>query len=341
LNGFWEDGTGRDNAETVWSAMKMFAELDDKGMEGNELDEFNSHRVLEKYDETLSVVKMREALRDIDQDANGKMSAIEYLIWRYKKGVEECVKSPQGDNQEEVDECQRMLAEVLAALHDVQEKLEAQKVALAAQEAAVAENNAKLREQEEAVAAADAIFQELKAAEDKVRAAEEELQAAVDALKAEEDAYNGKIAELETKSQDTSVGVVTRNKAANELQQLKAEDPLPLRRAKITAEAKVRPVTKAREAAEAKRIPAEEKKIELEAIAAQLAELQAQLEASYTDLQDKMAEAQAALDEAKAKGGVAHGNFWWMEREMYEADESLPRAKQKYDHSKPFEYNQG
>jgi chromosome segregation ATPase len=424
LNGFWEEGM-REEAELVWGVVKKFSELDvNKGTEGNELNEFDSHRLLEAYDATLTAIKMREALREIDVDSNKHMSVIEYLCWRYQKGVDATVTAQQGDNQEEIDACEAKLNEVKAALEDVMAKLEAQKVALAAQEAAlqaqneaiaaqdqaiaeneaalqaqreavaandaaVKANDAKVQEQTAAVAAADAIFQELKAAEDEVRAAEEELQAAVDALKAEEDAYNGKIAELETKSQDTSVGVVTRNKAANELQQLKAEDPLPLRRAKITAEAKVRPVTKAREAAEAKRIPAEEKKQELEAIQAQLEETQrqleeaqreleakeaalaetqrqleekkaeleeakarleeakrqleaivAELESAFDDLSAKMQAAQEELAAAKAKPGVAFGKLWWMERQLYEADESLPRARQQYDHSKPFEFSE-
>jgi hypothetical protein len=49
-------------AESFWDNVEEFAKLDPKGKDGNELDEFNSHRVLETYDETLSVVKMREAL---------------------------------------------------------------------------------------------------------------------------------------------------------------------------------------------------------------------------------------------------------------------------------------
>lgn len=297
LNGFWPTH-GRENAEVVWDTVKLFAELDPKGVEGNELNEFDSHRVLEKFDNTLSVVKMREVLRSIDQDANGHMSMLEYLTYRFNETVEAVVNSPQGDNQEEVARCQAELEKVATALKSV------------------------MAEQEIAAAA----LAEAQKTEAEVKAAEAELEAAVAELKAQEDAYNAKIAELEAKSTDTSVGVVTRNKAANELAQLKGEDPLPLRKAKITQEAALRRVQKARVAAEAATAAADAaKKV---------------LDQKLDELSEAMAAAEAELQAAKQKGGVSHGNFWWMERELYEADESLPRAKQKYDHSKPLVYTE-
>ena len=56
-------------------------------------------------------------------------------------------------------------------------------------------------------------------------------------MKKQEDAYATKTATLTKKSEEG--GVVSRNKAKNELAQHLAEDPLPLRQAKITAEAAV------------------------------------------------------------------------------------------------------
>jgi len=53
---------------------------------------------------------------------------------------------------------------------------------------------------------------------------------------------------------------VNKNKAANELQQLKGEDPLPLRKAKINQEATVRKCEKATKAVEAQTKIVEEKK---------------------------------------------------------------------------------
>jgi hypothetical protein len=60
---------------------------------------------------------------------------------------------------------------------------------------------------------------------------EEELKAAVAALKAEEEAYAAKIKAFE-EIIATQTGM-KQAKAKNELAQLKSEDPLPLRRAKV------------------------------------------------------------------------------------------------------------
>jgi len=79
------------------------------------------------------------------------------------------------------------------------------------------------------------------------------LEAALAEVKKQEDAYNAKTEDLKKKSEEG--GVVSRNKAKNELAQHLAEDPLPLRQAKITAEAAVRKAEKAtKAAAEAKEL---------------------------------------------------------------------------------------
>ena len=44
LNGFWEEGLDKD-PESVWKCAQKFVELDLKKKEGNELDEFLSHKV--------------------------------------------------------------------------------------------------------------------------------------------------------------------------------------------------------------------------------------------------------------------------------------------------------
>jgi hypothetical protein len=110
-----------------------------------------------------------------------------------------------------------------------------------------------------------------------VKAAEAELQAAVDALKAEEEAYQGKIRALEDVIAKESG--MKQAKAKNELAQLKGEDPLPLRRAKITQEAALRKVQKQRKLAEeaeaeaaAKKKALEEAERALEATARELAQ---------------------------------------------------------------------
>ena len=60
------------------------------------------------------------------------------------------------------------------------------------------------------------------------------MAAAVAALEAEEAAYKKKCDDLQAKIDDDATSGMQKAKAKNELAQLKGEDPLPLRRAKIT-----------------------------------------------------------------------------------------------------------
>ena len=182
------------------------------------------------------------------------------LVAKYKKNWHTLVNASQGDNQEEVQRAQQMLAEVQQAYRDCQARDEEAAVALAAAEKA-----------------------------------QKELEAALAELEAQERAYNEKTETLKKKSEEG--GVVSRNKAKNELAQHLGEDPLPLRRAKLTVEAAVRKADKARAASEQAK----------EAAAAALA-----------DAEKKLAEAQAYLEEVKSRGGSAEGSLWWIERELHE-----------------------
>jgi len=245
LNGFWGKGINPQEANKVWDWVKKFIELDTmsterKGAQGNELDQFWSAKFLEDSDKAMTAIARKEALKSIDQDNNGKMSVIEYLVWKYNKGVKETADAPQGTSPE-----------LVAA----QQALERLSVTL------------------------------------------RELQAAVDELKKQEDEYNKKISDLTAKSNDQSTTLVNRNKAANELAQTKAEDPLPLRKAKITQEAAVRKVEK------------------------------------------EIKECSNLIESLKGKGGVAPGALWWMQHELFDADDRLPKAKQRFDHGKPFLYD--
>jgi hypothetical protein len=73
LNGFWKEGA-EPESENVWNYAQKFIELDSRKKEGNELDEFWSHKFLESLGETLTVIQLREKLRKIDQDVNGTLS---------------------------------------------------------------------------------------------------------------------------------------------------------------------------------------------------------------------------------------------------------------------------
>jgi len=178
----------------------------------------------------------------------------------------------------------------------------------------------------------DAAIAELRKAEQELKQAESELESAIRDLKKQEQEYKDKCETLEAKSKDQNSPVVQKSKAANELAQLKGEDPLPLRKAKITQEAALRKVQKQKKATEDARVVQEGKGKELEKAIREL-------EQSYVTLEQKMAEAQEELDKVKSKPGGGKGAIWWLQRELFEVDKRLPNAKQKFDHSKPYYFS--
>lgn len=272
LNGFWLEG-GQEQAETIWNFTGGFIKFDEKKEKGNELDEFWSHKFLESIGETLTVLELREKLKKIDLDANGKMALLEFLAFYFGKTVRQVVEAPQGQNAAEIQKAS--------------EKLEAVQVALVDQQAALVTQ---------------------KTAEDTVKKAEAELKVAVDDLRNQEDTYRNQINTLEGKINDTNASTVSKNKAAAELAQLKNEDPLPLRKAKITQEAALRKVEKERKAAENARVSLEQK----------VAESEKQAE-----------EAEVLLEHLKSQPANPFGAIWWLERELAEAQKFLPSRKKK------------
>eukprot|EP01105_Mastigella_eilhardi_P002801 TRINITY_DN135_c1_g1_i1.p1 TRINITY_DN135_c1_g1~~TRINITY_DN135_c1_g1_i1.p1 ORF type:complete len:430 (+),score=164.28 TRINITY_DN135_c1_g1_i1:87-1292(+) len=381
LNGFWEEVQG--NAEHVWNFWQKFAELDqEKKASGCYLDEFWSHKFLETLGETLTVIALREKLRMIDVDNNKKMSITEYLMFRYSKSVDQVLNAPQGENKEELEKAQAMVDAAQNAVADMLQRLEEQKAAVqqaqsSAAEAKAQEAAAKAAEADAKARAADAQTKEAEskrtaeestvaaAAAEKAaaasRAAADESQAALAELQAQETAYEKKKADLLQASQ--TGGVVQRNKAANELEQLKSEDPLPLRRAKINQTAAVKKAeraaaasaeaatkaahaaddaAKAAEQAEAARKDAEEAATKAENAAHKAEEArkvaeskQAEAEEAERQVASAVAEAEQKLEDAvqflaavKAKGGIAHGAIWWMEREIAEKRKYLPKRLQ-------------
>jgi len=231
---------------------------------------------LEMNNETMTVVAMRDHLRGVGIEKIRMIPIVHFLIARYKVDWHELVNAPQG-NQEEIERAERMLAAAQAAVAEAQRT---------AAESAKREAEAK--------------------------AAQAELEAAQAELKAQEDAYNNKTQQLKHKS-ETLESIVARNKAKNELAQHLGEDPLPLRRAKITNEAAVKKAERASRAAEEARMAAE---------------------AALEDAGRKLVEAQDYLDEVKAKPGSAGGALWWIDRELHEAKAFLPTAKGGYKKEK-------
>ena len=270
LNGFWD--VLEKDAEQVWTWVQKMGELEqDKHADGCDLDEFWSHKFLETLGETMTVIEMRERFRKIDADFNKRMSMLEYIMYRYNIEPHAMVTAPQGGDQEQINKAQAMVDSAQSAVDAMNTALDAAKKAVAA-----------------------------------AVAAENENKAALDELHAQEKAFEDKKAALEKTKNDMSIGVVKRNKAANELDQMMAEDPLPLRKAKINQAATVKKSERATKAAEAAKEKAEE---------------------AVKNAEAKLQEALEFLQRAKASGGVAKGAIWWMEREITEKKKYLPARR--------------
>merc|ERR1712137_1166215 len=372
LNAFWD--TKESEAEKLWDYVQKLNELDlEHHEEGCALDEMKAHVFLEKFDETLTVREMRAKLRSTgaigETERPKKVPLTHYLLYKYNVNWHSLVdETKQGDNSEEMEKAERLLAEVTAAFKESEERASEARNALnaavsaenaakqreaeavesenqavqqendakASEAAAVERENEAVQQENEAVqreASAKASEEEAKrreasakeshaqsqekeaaakkdadvaaAAHAEAQSAQKELEEALAALHAEEKAYNDKKAELERKS--TEGGVVSMNKAKNELAQHLAEDPLPLRRAKITAEAAVKRAEKAskvsadaRQSAEASAAVASKAREEAEASAAQAAQARSTAEADAAAASKAREDAAAARESASS-----------------------------------------
>jgi len=272
LNAFWES-YGRDEAERIWGYVKKLNKIDlQKHEEGNAVDEVQAHKFLEEHGETLTVMAMREKLRQTGaiapSDRPKLVPLIHYLLFRYNVDWHALVACA-GDKSEEMKKAQKLLDEVLAAFKEL-----------------------------------DIRAKEARAQEAPFKAAQEEVDAALADVKAQDDARNAKTEQLKRQSEEG--GVVQQNKAKALLASHLAEDPLPLRKAKITLEAALKKAERARAPFESARRQAEE--------AADAAQARVQ-------------EAEAYLEEIKKKPGSPFGAIWWMERELHEQKAYLPERK--------------
>jgi len=140
-------------------------------------------------------------------------------------------------------------------------------------------------------------FEKCREAEAPFKAAQEEVESALRDVQSQEHSYQSKISDAKKRSEEG--GAVSRGKASAELSQLQAEDPLPLRKAKITLEAAQKKAEKAR---------------------APFLEAREKAENSFTA-------AQAYLDEISKKGGSPLGSIFWLNRQLHEQKKYQPTAK--------------
>jgi len=299
LNAFWNAGV-KHESEKIWEIAAQFNKLS-KG--GHDLDEFFSHKFLEESGETMTVLELRAKLSQIDIDKNKRMCISEYLLFKFSRQPHDLVNAPQGDPKE-LEAAHVLVEKASRALDEVLQQLEHQKEVAAKLSRAEKEAEQAVREAEEAV---------------------KEQKAAATELEAQESAYKQKLADLEKRSGEG--GVVSRNKAKAELEQVKAEDPLPLRKAKLNQEAAVRKSEKSKKIAEEKADAAKATRQDAE-------ETARKLEDTCREAEAKRDEALRFLERVKASGAGA-GQVWWMQREMFEKQHSLPKAKQTMQYPKP------
>lgn len=333
LNAFWNEGV-KSKSEEVWGYFQKFNKLskDSRSADNSsDLDEFFSHKFLEDVGETMTVMQLRKKLSEIDLDKNKRMCISEYLLFKFDKRVRDLVNAPQGD-EAQVRKAQELVEKATAALDEVLRQLEAQKeiTARAAADEKAAQKN------EEAAKAAEA-----QAHVDKEAAAQavEEQKKALAEVQAQEQAYKERIATLEKKSEEG--GVVSRNRAKAELEQAKAEDPLPLRKAKLNQDAAVRKSEKAHKKAEESALAASKRREEAQESSKRAEKSRLEAEEAERQLEKAVADAEAKRDEALEylqrvkNSGAGAGQAWWLERELYEKQQYMPKSKQTMKYPSP------
>jgi len=298
LNAQWPS-IGGQNSEDLWKYVHKAGELDlQKKATGNELDELNMHRFLESFKNERTVKELRDELRKVGVDNFKYIALSMFLIWHYRFDWHKLVNASQGDNAAAIAKASEMLESSQRACDEA--------IRLA-NEAAASEKAAKARAAEAEQAEAD------------LKKADEELAAALAELKAQEDAFNNKTADLKKKSEEGST--VQKSKAANELAQHLASDPLPLRKAKTTTEAAKRKAEKAR-------APFAEATAKAQAAAAEAEAAREAAEASVEEAKRQVAEAEAYLEEQKRTVAAAgQGTLWWLDRELQEQKKYMPQSK--------------
>jgi len=156
------------------------------------------------------------------------------------------------------------------------------------------------------------------------------VDAALAEVKAQEEARAAKTEELTRKSSEG--GVVQQNKAKAELAQHLNEDPLPLRKAKITLEAALPKAEKARAPFEAATKEAEAARAKATSAAEAAERTRAAASESANQAAEAVEEARKSLEAAEAwleqaKNRLPYGQMWWLDRELAEKRKYLPKKQ--------------
>ena len=322
-------GLDNESCEQVWQLHKKCAELDRRGEDGTELDEFNAHRLLEYSNQAKTVKELRHFLAQFYSlhDSNHSVSLVELLIFIFRVDV---VKISNLGTEENTIALQEAVAglKVLKATLDYA-ITEANKAKQRAEDSKKAEEVAANEEARFLKAASDAEL-----AKEALISAELEGKVHLDRLHDEEKRHDKQKKDLSAIILNSDFGIVKRNKAKAELSILESGDKTPLRKAKIDQEASLVKLKKARTNAElaasnaqAMATTAERSKIIAHKAVKEALESSKLSEQSIPILLQALINAYTILEKLEQECDKQNGTVFYMNREIEEAEKFLPKHK--------------
>ena len=291
----------------------------------------NSAKIAEAQDKLQAVQDAFDASTKADAEATAALAEARKQEADAKSAEEAAIAAEADAKAREADAIEKEAA----AVSRENDAVAAENSAKATEADAIEKETAAKAREADAIAAEDAAKAKEAAAleaEAPFKAAQAEVAAALAEVKAQEDAYNNKTEDL--KKQCEEGGVVTRNRAKVSLDAHLAEDPLPLRKAKITLEAANKRADKARapfqaasEAATEARGKAEAARAEAEAARKVAEAARAEATAAREAAEAARAEATAAREAAVAAREAAEAARKAAEAARAEATAARERAE--------------
>lgn len=282
LDCFWEDGASK-NAEDIYDLANLISRFDDKrGACGCELEMLEALKFLEKTRHSTTRQQLRNHMGKLRSDAHSTcgMALLEFLLHMYP-GFSPVVLATRPPWDPDMILKEKDAAAKLAMLQG-----ELGALALKMEELSMSS-----REQKEE--------------EDHLSEIEASFKSAVAAIENERALVQNKKTSLEMKANDASVSTVTRSKAFAELQQLIAEDPMPVQKAVATQKAQLKLVTR--------------KKAQVLAKAKMTSEHQEQVDEAEKQLESQIQDTAKTVSYLGQQGAVNKGTVWWMERQLADA----------------------
>jgi len=291
LNGFW--GTLEEDKERIWDMVHIMIEI-----ECGEQKRYGKLKWEEKEGSALNpseshrfLKRMNEktlTAKHLDVDKNKMLALSEYLAGKYEKGIEEIVEAPQGGEA----------------------AVEALNKAKAAVSHATSALNKAVDEEANAKTALDQKKESSKASNE-ARIAVNKAVAEVERLEKDR---SDNITKLKHKSYNKDLPMMEQQKAQRELKKAQEEDTPNLLKAKLTQKSALKKSKKAEKAA-----AKEEKKSKSDVEVAAKAR-----EEALKSVQ----EAEDIFTDLKKNGdGIAHGEIWWMEKELSERTKFMPKGR--------------